>query len=91
LSIASWGIALANLSISKSIKSLEFTRSLGERSALANNFSALNEEMLLQKLEYIHNNPVRRGYVDDPACWRYSSYRNYIDRDGLLLVDVIDC
>ncbi|WP_373536650.1 transposase [Microcoleus sp.] len=50
----------------------------------------LNEEMLLQKLEYIHNNPVRRGYVDDPACWRYSSYRNYLDRDGLLVVDLID-
>ena len=50
----------------------------------------LDEEMLLQKLEYIHNNPVRRGYVDDPACWRYSSYRNYMDQDGLLLVDLID-
>ena len=48
------------------------------------------EEMLLQKLEYIHNNPVRRGYVDDPAHWRYSSYRNYIGGEGLLTVDVID-
>ena len=26
-----------------------------------------------QKLEYIHNNPVKRGYVDDPTHWRYSS------------------
>src|SRR5262249_8337838 len=24
------------------------------------------DEMMLQKLEYIHNNPVKRGYVDDP-------------------------
>lgn len=32
----------------------------------------LDEEMLRQKLEYIHNNPVRRGYIDDPAHWRYS-------------------
>ena len=48
------------------------------------------EEMLLQKLEYIHNNPVRRGYVDDPAHWRYSSYRNYIGGEGLLTVDLID-
>jgi REP element-mobilizing transposase RayT len=30
-----------------------------------------------QKLEYMHNNPVRRGYVDDPTHWRYSSARNY--------------
>lgn len=28
--------------------------------------------MLHQKLNYIHNNPVKYGYVDDPAHWRYS-------------------
>ena len=43
-----------------------------------------NEEMLIQKIEYIHNNPVRREYVDDPKCWRYSSARNYEGLDGLL-------
>jgi putative transposase len=48
-----------------------------------------NEAMLVQKLEYIHNNPVRRGYVDDPAHWRYSSYRNYVGQLGLLPVDII--
>ena len=25
-----------------------------------------NDEMMLQKLEYAHNNPVKRGYVADP-------------------------
>jgi len=25
-----------------------------------------NEAMLVEKLEYIHNNPVKRGYVDQP-------------------------
>jgi putative transposase len=25
----------------------------------------------------MHNNPVKRGYVDEPAHWRYSSARNY--------------
>jgi putative transposase len=34
-------------------------------------------EMMQQKLEYIHNNPVQRGYVDIPQHWRYSSARNY--------------
>ncbi|MEA5598663.1 REP-associated tyrosine transposase, partial [Rivularia sp. UHCC 0363] len=29
----------------------------------------ISEKMLIQKLEYIHNNPVRRGYIDDPAHW----------------------
>ncbi|MBD2197318.1 MULTISPECIES: REP-associated tyrosine transposase [Calothrix] len=49
-----------------------------------------NENMFLQKLEYIHNNPVRRGYVDEPAHWRYSSYRNYISQEGLLNIDILD-
>jgi hypothetical protein len=40
-----------------------------------------NEEMLTQKMEYIHYNPVRRGYVDYPESWRYSSARNYELRD----------
>lgn len=50
----------------------------------------LNEEMFRQKLDYIHYNPVKRGYVDDPAHWRYSSYRNYIGQPGLLEVELID-
>ena len=32
-----------------------------------------NEEMMRQKLAYMHFNPVERGYVDDPIHWRYSS------------------
>ncbi|MFM2064640.1 MAG: hypothetical protein RLZZ507_4311 [Cyanobacteriota bacterium] len=49
-----------------------------------------NEEIFRQKLEYMHNNPVRRGYVDDPAHWRYSSYRNYMGLPSLLEVELID-
>jgi len=43
-------------------------------------------EMMWQKLEYIHNNPVKRGYVDDPLHWRYSSARNYARQPGLIEV-----
>ena len=43
-----------------------------------------NDEMMWQKLEYIHNNPLRRGYVDDPTHWRYSSARNYAGEAGLI-------
>ena len=42
------------------------------------------EEMMRQKVEYIHSNPVKRGYVDDPTHWRYSSARNYVGGPGLL-------
>ncbi|MBM4067104.1 MAG: transposase, partial [Planctomycetes bacterium] len=41
----------------------------------------LNEEMLMQKIEYIHYNPVRHGLVDAPEHWRYSSSRNYLLND----------
>jgi hypothetical protein len=44
------------------------------------------EVMLRQKLQYIHDNPVRRGYVDLPEHWRYSSARNYAGLDGLVPV-----
>ncbi|HEV2948760.1 MAG TPA: hypothetical protein VGX70_15405 [Gemmataceae bacterium] len=46
-----------------------------------------NDEMMVQKLEYIHNNPVKRGYVDDPVHWRYSSARNYAGQVGLVKVE----
>lgn len=46
----------------------------------------LGEEMMRQKLEYIHNNPVKRGYVDEPTHWRYSSARNYAGLPGLIEV-----
>ncbi len=45
-----------------------------------------NEEMMVQKLEYMHNNPVKRGYVDDPSHWRYSSDRNYAGLANLIEV-----
>lgn len=45
-----------------------------------------DEAMMWQKLEYIHNNPVKRGYVDDPVHWRYSSARNYCGQQGLIEV-----
>lgn len=45
----------------------------------------LNNEMLIQKIEYIHYNPVRRGLVDAPEHWRYSSYRNYHLNDHSLI------
>jgi len=45
-----------------------------------------NDEMMRQKIDYIHQNPVKRGYVDEAAHWRYSSARNYAGQEGLLEV-----
>jgi putative transposase len=49
----------------------------------------LNIEMLTKKLDYIHYNPVRRGYIEDPSFWRYSSYVDYHDSCGLLPIEII--
>lgn len=39
------------------------------------------EDFVVQKLDYLHDNPVRKGYVEEPEHWKYSSARNYILND----------
>ena len=46
------------------------------------------EEVMWQKVEYIRNNPLRRGYVDEAVHWRYSNARDYAGSPGLLDVCV---
>jgi len=43
------------------------------------------DEKLFQKIEYIHHNPVRKGFVEDPENWTYSSARNYITDDDSII------
>ncbi|MDZ7808646.1 MAG: hypothetical protein U5K71_16280 [Gracilimonas sp.] len=43
-------------------------------------------EMVNQKIEYIHANPVKSGFVDKPSDWRYSSARNYVGMEGIIPV-----
>ena len=40
--------------------------------------SIASDEMMLQKLEYLHNNPVKRGLVAAPEHWRYSSAHEWL-------------
>ena len=46
-----------------------------------------SEPVMQQKLDYIHQNPVQRGYVDLPEHWRSSSARNYLGLPGLIEID----
>ncbi|WP_306547406.1 transposase [Desulfobulbus sp.] len=46
-----------------------------------------SEPVMQEKLGYIHFNPVKRGYVDQPEHWRYSSARNYLGQSGLIEID----
>lgn len=47
-----------------------------------------NEAMMREKLDYIHANPVKRGYVSLPEHWRYSSAANYMGLGGLTDIDL---
>lgn len=42
---------------------------------------------MLQKIDCIYNNPVKRGYLDQAVHWRYSSARNYEGEVGMIEVD----
>jgi putative transposase len=44
-----------------------------------------NEETLSQKIEYIHQNPVKRGLVRNAIDWPCSSARNYAGRSDILV------
>ena len=37
-----------------------------------------SDEVMLQKLDYLHNNPVKRGLVPLPELWPWSSFRAYM-------------
>ncbi|MBU0705471.1 MAG: transposase [Chloroflexi bacterium] len=41
-----------------------------------------NERHYYQALNYIHYNPVKHGYVDDPYKWAWSSVQLYFDTKG---------
>ena len=48
-----------------------------------------DEEILRQKMEYLHFNPVKKGYVASPEHWLYSSASNYFGGCGVMEVDRI--
>jgi REP element-mobilizing transposase RayT len=47
-------------------------------------------EMLDQRLHYLHMNPVVSGYVNEPEHWRFSSAIGYSGGKGLLAIDFIE-
>jgi putative transposase len=40
-------------------------------------FNVWSEEKRVEKLRYMHRNPVKRGLVEKPEDWPWSSYRHY--------------
>ena len=48
-----------------------------------------SENFIWDKINYIHNNPVRAGFVENQWDWLYSSAANYQDMESLLEVEKI--
>ncbi|MFA5454244.1 MAG: transposase [Sulfurimonas sp.] len=45
-----------------------------------------DDKMMIERINYIHQNPVKRGYIDEAKFWRYSSARDYEGVEGLINV-----
>ena len=46
-----------------------------------------SEAIMREKLDYIHANPVKRGYVNLAEHWRYSSASHYAGLASLIELD----
>ena len=46
------------------------------------------EYIFKQKLEYIHNNPIKKGVASEPENWKYSSAGYYfLGESGVIDID----
>jgi putative transposase len=51
-------------------------------------FNVFSQKKIAEKLDYMHWNPVKRGLVDSPEKWRWSSYRHYaLGEDGPVKIE----
>ena len=51
-------------------------------------FNVRTAKKRVEKLRYMHRNPVKRGLVESPEQWRWSSYRFYLlDETGVVRVN----
>jgi len=68
--------------LSKAIQALKLSVSVqsGERpfwQPRYYDFNVNNEEKRVEKLRYMHRNPVKRGLVEKPETWAWSSFLHY--------------
>lgn len=68
----------------KKIKNYKFWKDGNEPKELITN------DFMSQKLDYIHNNPVRAEIVFEPQDYVYSSARNYAGLHGLIDVEFVE-
>jgi len=44
-------------------------------------FNVWSARKRIEKLRYLHRNPVKRGLVQEPQQWEWSSFRSYAYRE----------
>ncbi len=49
----------------------------------------MSAKFFREKLEYIHQNPVKKGFVGRAEDWKYSSARNYLLEDHSIIA--VEC
>src|SRR5271165_196799 len=69
--------------LSKAIQALKLSVSVQSRErpfwqARYYDFNVHSEEKRVEKLRYMHRNPVMRGLVTRPEDWKWSSFRHYL-------------
>jgi putative transposase len=73
----------SSLSIALQVLKQQTSRKLKQRGAdqfwqrWYYDFSVHTEEKRVEKLRYMHRNPVKRGLVEKPEDWVWSSFRHY--------------
>ncbi len=48
-----------------------------------------SNDFIKERLQYIHDNPVRAGIVEKPEDYLYSSARNYSSLENLLDINLL--
>jgi hypothetical protein len=41
----------------------------------------IHRRRVMESIDYLHNNPVRRGLVESAISWRWSSLRRYTEKN----------
>ena len=72
----------AQSSLDRAIKSIKLSVTLRSRErpfwqARYYDFNVWTDEKRVEKLKYMHRNPVKRGLVEKPEDWQWSSFRHY--------------
>ena len=49
-----------------------------------------SNEIMQQKVDYVHNNPVEAGFVESPSDWLFSSANDYEGGKGRIEVYLLE-